>query len=438
MSVIKKISFQLLVQCLGIVTGFITSIIAARILGVEGRGMFSVFSTSLNFLIILLGFGINFSVLYYLSSNKLPTQRLYNSSILICLLLTVFFLLIVLIEQLTGSNFFTEISSVNEKFLMIILFSQNLFNGVFSSFLVGLKNIRSQQISSLIFYFFNAVLHGVFFVFVYKFPFYKTYFNFLVFYTIVVIISLLINFYFFQKCFRIRFSFTFLSKNEFKLLFAFAGFAYLANVFQYFNYKIDNYFLVNFCTLTDLGIYSLGFNLFKMLWVFPMAISTVLTPLQSELKLEPATENTLKVSRVFIFFAIPFILIFSPFVGYFINIFYGNEFYGSAEVLLLLFVIGFIPIAISNLLLSFFNSRGMAKYNFIYSVVTLLVGVVGNYFLVPQHGYYGVVLSNLISILIGFLFCLFTFKRLTNSLFLDVFIVRMSDLKLLFSRMKNL
>ena len=424
---------QVVIQFVGLLAGLLTSIISARILGSECRGSFSIFSTSLNFLVVFLGFGLSYSLMYFISEEKISIQKSYNSLLFYVFLLALFFLLLIFIEEFFSFSIFTGLTSFNEKLILMFVVFFNLINSIISGLLFGLKKIQDQQLSTLLFYFFNIFLHFLVFLFS---AFVKIdYEVFLFFYCLIMFVSVLINFYYLSKYVNLNFQFHFLEISEIRNLFFFAGLAYFANLFQFFSYKMDNYFLQNFCSLSEIGVYSLGFNLFKMFWLLPIAISSILTPIHTGQNFDVVVDNTVRVSRILFLLALLAILLSGPFLRYLIPLVYGLEF-GMSSDILLCFLVGFIPVSISNILLSFFNAKGMVKYNFQYAVFTFMVTLISNYFTVPLFGVFGVVLSNIISMFLGLFVCLWHFQKVSGRRVFELFYPKRSDFAYLIKTMK--
>ena len=76
---------QFITQFIGLISSFVISIITARILGPENRGEFSMLLNTSGFICLLFGFNFGTSLVYIISSNKMPIRRTINSFFLIVL-----------------------------------------------------------------------------------------------------------------------------------------------------------------------------------------------------------------------------------------------------------------------------------------------------------------------------------------------------------------
>ena len=101
----KNITRQFLNQILTLVTGFIMSVITARILGAEGRGYFALLLNTSGFLNLLLGLSLGSVIVHVISTDKTPLRSTVNTLSVIMLALIVFCFLLLLIFPFAQLNF---------------------------------------------------------------------------------------------------------------------------------------------------------------------------------------------------------------------------------------------------------------------------------------------------------------------------------------------
>ena len=93
---------------LNLVFSFGNSIFLTRTLGVVGRGEFAVFAASFGILSLLLGFGLDLSLRYFVARGRVPRERILTS-----LLLFVLFVGVLLFATVHANDVFLH----NELFL---------------------------------------------------------------------------------------------------------------------------------------------------------------------------------------------------------------------------------------------------------------------------------------------------------------------------------
>ena len=108
--------------------------------------------------------------------------------------------------------------------------------------------------------------------------------------------------------------------------------AYVGNVAQFFNYKLDFWVVDEYYGKSNLGIYSLAAQLSQLLWMLPLAISTVLYSYASTGSREDAINFTVRLKQI-AFYGTLFLGITGLFLSYYlIPILYGKEFNESFSI----------------------------------------------------------------------------------------------------------
>ena len=72
---------------------------------------------------------------------------------------------------------------------------------------------------------------------------------------------------------------------------------YLANLFMFFNYRLDTFFVNFYNGPVDVGLYSTGVGVAELIWYIPNAISSALFPKSSSMSKDTSTRLTAQVCR---------------------------------------------------------------------------------------------------------------------------------------------
>lgn len=435
MSFSKNLFFQILTQIGGIISGLVVSILTARLLGTYGRGEFAIFITSFNFITVLSSLSIGFSIVYLISSNKFQLNKIIYSSLLITLIIIILNILILGAEYVFDTKLLYDNNSFLGNSLMLVCFSISLFNSILNAIFAGLKLFNIQQIAAIIFSLLSIILYFLFYYLIDSSNPNALEFNeFLIFFTLIIFISFLTNLFYLKKyaISNIKGSGSglkpeFLDKKQTIYLLLFSSTAYFANLIQVLSYKIDFSFVDYFLGKDQLGIYSLSVNLARLIWLLPVAISTILVPYSAG-DLNSAIKLTNKISRISLFCVVCLIICLLPISGFLITFIYGNAFSASTPIFQLL-LIGYIPFIITNIITGFFCGRGLIKYNLLLSFILLFFTSVGNYLLLPILGVIGGALASGFTFTMGFIVVLIIYKKHTKSTLSEIILIQKEDIE---------
>lgn len=216
-----------------------------------------------------------------------------------------------------------------------------------------------------------------------------------------------------------------------KLLFL-KGFSFAVVLFVInLNYKIDIMILDYLVSPAEIGVYSVGINFAELLFQIPSAIGMILfaksttTKKQNE-SVERATTMLRIVLPIMLLSSI-IIAVFAPFV---IRVLYGIDFSEAGNVLRILLP-GICFITISKILHPDLAGRGYPLFALKIFLITLVINIILNLFLIPTYGVYGAAISSTISYIIaGFGFGYLYSKR-ENIPMRNIYILKKSDINLI-------
>ncbi|MFS0725642.1 polysaccharide biosynthesis C-terminal domain-containing protein [Paenibacillus sp. 1P07SE] len=176
------------------------------------------------------------------------------------------------------------------------------------------------------------------------------------------------------------------------------GFAFALALFVIqLNYRIDIVFLEQMTTVTDVGLYSVGTNIAELIWQVPTAIGLILfSRSASSRTTEAAIARTAKLIRL----VIPLLLVcgalFWLMAPVMIDLMYGAAFAGSGTIIRYLLP-GIIIMVIFKLLHADLSGRGAPLFSLRVSLLALVVNIVLNLFLIPGYGAIGSAVASSVS-----------------------------------------
>jgi O-antigen/teichoic acid export membrane protein len=158
----------------------------------------------------------------------------------------------------------------------------------------------------------------------------------------------------------------------------------------------DTLMLGFFDTTHNVGIYNVALPTARLLYVIPIAFTTIFLPVASGLFSTGRTEEMKSIYRIvtkWIFYLMfPAVLIFSLFSRQIINIFFGAN-YISGNVSLIVLSAGFFVLAIlsisNNILITMKKTKTVAFH----TIAAAVLNVTLNALLIPVYGIYGAAIA---------------------------------------------
>lgn len=189
------------------------------------------------------------------------------------------------------------------------------------------------------------------------------------------------------------------------------SFAFALFIIQ-LNYRIDIVILEHFTDIIEVGIYSVGTNLSELIWQLPAAIGLILfSRSANSASKEAAVQRTTRLIRMVVPLLVVFGVVFWLSAPLFIGLLYGADFAASGNVIRYLLP-GIIVMVIFKLIHSDLSGRGAPLFSLRVSIIALVVNIVLNLLLIPKWGALGAAVSSSISYSIaGLWFVLLYAKR---------------------------
>ncbi len=401
MSLGKNILYTFLTQIPVVILSVVTGVFITRYLGVEYKGIFSFFESDIILLTLFTGFGMDTAISYYLSKKQHDISRVLGAAVLVLVTTIIFlFLLLFILLKINPSNalFPTSYNSGFYYFYLFLAVVFSLLNSYFSAIFRGLKEFKIVNRILLI----NTLISLSFF----SYLFFSEYFfngfsklqNVLLVKLILLFILNLIWVVVYLKKVNASISFN-IDKALLKGIFGFISIIYLADLLNFFNYRLDLYFIEFYLTEMDLSYYSLAVNIAQFFWIFTASLTTVLQP-----SLNDPNEN--KVLGKFVFYSrLNFTVILIGCIvlyftaGWIIPLVYGKDFSGTVvalQILLPAILIG----SISKMFAFMVVNKGFIRYNLYAVIFGLIITILLNVILIPVYGIIGASISSLFSYLV--------------------------------------
>lgn len=221
-----------------------------------------------------------------------------------------------------------------------------------------------------------------------------------------------------------------LSRNIIKFM-RFGFVPMISSLLMTVNYKMDVLMLDAYRNVSaaEVGIYSLGVSLAERVWMIPDALKDILLSKLSKGKTQDEVAKVIRISLPIMgMFVLAIMILGEPFISFV----YGAE-YSAAYDVTVLIMLGTICMVFYKMINSYYIVEGMRIRSFVLLSITALVNVGLNALLIPTYGIIGASIASLISyVLCGAMFVI-TFLYNTKLPLKELLIIQKSDLE----RIKN-
>lgn len=388
-------------QVVAVVCNFLCSVLAARMLGPEGQGDLALYVSFTAFVTLLIGLGLPSAVVFFLASGKIEKGKIIPIVIAVTLILLAGFGILFFIAK--GTNmldvFLPDFVLKNDAWACVLLIHLLLL--MLNQYFISLLQAENSFISSGVI----SVIGSVLLLLMYSFKYFEwVIIDFPPIYWILC--SLFVTagiqyFIFMMRIYRFDksyFSFQPFSLAEIRPLLWFAGVAYLANIVQFLNYKMDLWFINYFYHDKEMiGVYSLAVGLAQLVWLLPNAVHSVLyTFVSSESEMQEKVLKTAKTSRLLLLYAVVVGVSGYLLSVYLVPLLFGSSFSAAPSIIgILLF--GVVPLSGAMAVSAYFAGIQKIKLNLYGSVLGFVVCLILNLILIPQYGIKGAATASVFS-----------------------------------------
>jgi O-antigen/teichoic acid export membrane protein len=411
-------SFQtLLAQISVTVLGVVLTVLSARFLGPEGKGILSVLIL-LPVLAVTFGrLGIGNSIIYHAPRISHP-HLISNGFLLISVIGALVSVLALAFVLLLRNSLFKNISPSWLILMCVMIIFFFLYDFIANLFIALYKiNLRNRM--AMLFPAANIVLF-IIFVIVMKGKVKGA----IGAWSLAVIFSVIVSWRWLTRktVWRGgRFDFAFM-----KQLLRFGVKSHIGTLLELLNYRAD-YLLVNlYAGPFSVGLYSCSVNMAETAWKLPEAAAIVLLPNVARMPLPQAQVLTQKICRMVLFLVFVFCIFLVIFRKTIILILFGKAFLPSAEPLLILLP-GFIAFALWKILAYGLLAQGYPQKYSLTSGLAFITMIILDFLFIPQKGIAGAAWASTIAYFFATIVVIGIYARMTKTHLKALFIPQKSD-----------
>ncbi len=399
------------------------SVIVARILGPEKKGIYSLVALLPAFLVYFTNIGIGQATVFYLGKRKYSSKEVFGNNIIYAGLATILAILIGLIVVSFFSH--TLLPGVATKYLFLSLFliPGRLFLGFILNILLGFQKIKKYN-----FILFSRVFLSFIFIGILLWVFHLGIIAAIITELLSVIIVCVILFFMTRKETKgISLKF---NKDYFKDSVSYGIKFYIGSILYFFQSRIVMPLINLFLNPAMVGFYSLSVGLSEKIWLISDAVGTVLFPkVSSEKDAKRLKEFTPLVFRSTLIFAILIAIVLFASARWLIILLYSDAYLGSIQPFQIL-LIGVIGSSGWRVLENDFKGRGKPILNTYVVATSVLLNVILSILWIPRFGILGAAWAATISYTSALLVSLIIYCKISGNGIKDVVFIRKSDLKL--------
>lgn len=402
----KQVGATFFTQLIGLIFSVTTAAIIARWLGPEGKGIVTMALLAPGMMVIFLNSGIGVANVYFAGSKRMNIPTLTVNSVIFAFLATIFGMFIIGALLATGSlQALLPRAPIWLVLIAMIGLPVGILTGYFTTILQGLQAIIKINLVNLAQ---GALTLALTFLLVANFR--VGLLGALMAYLLTSISSLIVLTFLLQKEGGV-----FLSKwnpSVMRSTLSFGLKGHIGNILQFFNYRLDIFFVNYFLGPAGVGIYSVSVGMAEFLWYLPNAVGFIIFPKAAST--QPEVMN-LFIPRVF---RIALGLTALGAVGL---VFLGKQLiqwvfsssFDSAYLPLVALLPGAVLLGGAKILSNDIAGRGYPQYNSINAGVAAVLTIILDLVLIPSYGVLGAAIASSISYSIIFLAAL-CFHRLVS------------------------
>lgn len=396
----------------------VNTTILSRVLGPDGKGIVDVANNFLTFAILILGMGFAASNVYFLGKSKENLNKIFGNNIIVILLSLIFLIPFYFMQVHWQFKFLHGITNLQMLAILVtvplITFKSNMINVS-----LGLQDFVEYNRINIVDKISSIVLLVVFLLIAVT--------------PTAAILSILAGtiliclwqFYLFAVKRRVKPQ---VDSPLIKDMLKYGLKAQLGNVIQRINYRLDVFIVTYYLPIGQVGIYQIAVVLGETLWGVTNSISAIVFPIaSSSTDKEQMYTFTNQVTRVSFSLIIIFSVIIALIGKTFIVLWFGPAFAAAAGALLWLLP-GISIFSISNILASYLAGVGLLEKNIYASVVSGIVTIVVDIYLIPRIGINGASIATSLSYTICTLMTIWFYVQYTKARWRDILIIKGSDI----------
>jgi len=393
---------------LNLALGIFLSVIIARALGPEGKGVYAI-TTLFSYLIVMFGsLGLPSAATFYVAKQSYARQEILGNTVLASFLTGALGMIIGLIIAISiGQYIFPDIS---QKYLMLalLIIPGNMLLIHLQYVLLGAQHIKGYNFASVVQCLFSLVL-TMLFLWIFRMGISGA--------LIALVLSwIFANIFAFALAVKISDGIKLrMNPSYIKNALKYGLQIYISNILRFLSLRV-NLFLVNgFLNPTAAGFYSISVGLTEKLWLISQAAATVLFPkIAAEEDEVQKKEFTPIIARTVLWITILVALIIFLLSQWLIGFLYSPVFLPAVAPLRIL-LLGTVAAGLSQVLGNDIAGRGRPILNVYANIAGFISLVFLSVLWIPRYGIEGAAWASTISYISNLTITIFLYARISGN-----------------------
>jgi len=386
----KDTTITFVTKVLVFILGTGSSVVIARLLGPQGKGVYNLALLLPNLVVTFSSFGVGAASVYHIGQKKHKRKTILGNNIIIGLVISLLALAGALVAGIYLKDTFFGGVPLQLLLLALLIIPARLYTSYFRYFLLGLQRLKQYNLlgvaRKIIALTFLGILFTILNVGVLEA---------IISYTIATTLSLIIGLYLVLSV---------IGKPDFEIkpsyvkdVLTYGLKSHLGEVVSYLNYRFDIILVSFFLTPSAVGLYVLGVKIAEKLWMVARSASTVLFPrISSEKDEQKKKRFTPIVSRnVFLITLIGAALLF--FIAEKVIVFVYSDAYIQSVRVLQILLPGIVSLSVTKVLANDLAGRGKPIINSYLGILTLVINIGLNVLWIPNFGINGAAMASAVS-----------------------------------------
>jgi O-antigen/teichoic acid export membrane protein len=405
--------------------GIVASVVINRSLGPSGKGVYATLMAVSSYIVLLAGFGINKSAVFFMADPEARQSGLFQSLLpffSLNLLLALLFCLI--FDRWLAPRFFPGL--VGLFFIPVLALSLfQTLNNSFSGVLRGLRFFNRLNLYNLVQSALSLLGVSVVIYLSELSPGNAVFIRALSF--------LLPTLFMFWQLQRLGFQFTpSLDRDHLPKIAGYGLGIFAYSTMQNLNYRFDVLLLATLTTSAEVGWYSTGVGLAELVWQIPTAVGLVLLPMVIGAAKQDGDRLVARSCRWSLFLVGMSTILLLLLGQYLVVLLYSAAFLPSVPVLGAL-AVGIVANGLFQVLGTYFLSEKLLSQLTLITALGFLVNLAANLVLIPRLGIMGAGIASSISYTITGLITATIFHRRSGIRWRDFLLLNRADLRALFT-----
>lgn len=398
-------------------SAFILNVLIARHYQASVSGEIFYLINLYAFIILIAGISLESSMGYYVSKNEISIVKLLNFS-LAWILVIAFGLFI---YMLSIKNFYTNRINI----LAVTFICGNLLSNYCAAMAYAKRNFFLPNIINISI---NISLIGILFLIKFIKPAIISDNTFIMIFFCSFLLQGIVNVFALGITYTKNWRLTFPTNVEFKKLFRFGLIAFAANIISFLLYRIDYWFVKEYCDAADLGNYIQASKLAQVFFILPGMLAGIIFPLTAGGHRQYVNDMLATISRlIFMFYIFTCGILAST--GYWLfPALFGTSF-KNMYIPFLLLIPGILALSTLYTLTAYYAGKNEISVNIKGASIALIFMIVADILFIPKYGINAAAIVSSVSYLVYHIYVLNTFTNEYKSSAISFFNFKFSDIQ---------